>query len=674
MQVLILGGGIAGVTCLETLVAYANDFTTDTHITLVSATSALRRAVPYGQRGRHIAAYRLEETCSDPWEALPWVDVLIGVVEQVRVAERCVYVRVGDGAPQGRHSAGDVLQLRFDYLCICMGAVPRIPKVVHQACASSRVLNERILTLRDTDSADRFRKLLQDLVARRQRRRGRPSEPRVMILGNGGIAMELAYVLPEVAHVDWVIRDAHIGHTFFDAALSNVLWSLPTARRPRRRQATAWLLAPTRPLAVESSSRRVLGAGLGPDWMQGGRRDQKQTVLEPAQIRVVHGHQHWDQTSSVPDADLPNTNSDAEQGSTKRLCLHQCCTVTSIAWDAPGSTTSDDAAVDASSQASLTDACLRVTLSDGGVVFTDVLLCATGVRGAAVPSYFDAEGQRLLRWVHLDPPLPFGTHCRRRCDGVDDANSASDPGEHGGSPGASGTVVAADTEDAEDTGIAVDEHLRTHARYIFAAGDCCVVQGASSLAGDETPRLWFQMRLWSQARMMGARAARSIVRDLLVSRPRTWARALKEQGPSEAGQPEAAVLAPPQPAPPASLSRDEVAQMEAAEPLDMELFCHVTEFCGIKVVLMGRYRLECAQSNNPEVQVLESLRPGEDGNPTSLQYIRVILCKNRLMGAVLLGETDLEEVYEHLLLNQLDVGFLGSALVDGSLDLADYFD
>jgi hypothetical protein len=44
------------------------------------------------------------------------------------------------------------------------------------------------------------------------------------------------------------------------------------------------------------------------------------------------------------------------------------------------------------------------------------------------------------------------------------------------------------------------------------------------------------------------------------------------------------------------------------------------------------------------------------------------------MGAVLLGETDLEEVYEHLLLNQLDVGFLGSALVDGSLDLADYFD
>lgn len=60
--------------------------------------------------------------------------------------------------------------------------------------------------------------------------------------------------------------------------------------------------------------------------------------------------------------------------------------------------------------------------------------------------------------------------------------------------------------------IVVDEHFRTTASNIFAAGDCCVrrpgcwsSRPSSSGAVDEAP--YFQMRLWSQARVMGAYAA-----------------------------------------------------------------------------------------------------------------------------------------------------------------------
>jgi hypothetical protein len=43
-------------------------------------------------------------------------------------------------------------------------------------------------------------------------------------------------------------------------------------------------------------------------------------------------------------------------------------------------------------------------------------------------------------------------------------------------------------------------------------------------------------------------------------------------------------------------------------------------------------------------------------------------------GAVLLGETDLEETFENLILNRFDLRFLGEHLLDPDLDLEDYFD
>jgi NAD(P)H-nitrite reductase large subunit len=56
------------------------------------------------------------------------------------------------------------------------------------------------------------------------------------------------------------------------------------------------------------------------------------------------------------------------------------------------------------------------------------------------------------------------------------------------------------------------------------------------------------------------------------------------------------------------------------------------------------------------------------------QYVKAVLYDGRLQGAVLIGDTDLEETFENLILNRFDLSFLGDSLLDPSLDLEDFFD
>lgn len=46
----------------------------------------------------------------------------------------------------------------------------------------------------------------------------------------------------------------------------------------------------------------------------------------------------------------------------------------------------------------------------------------------------------------------------------------------------------------------------------------------------------------------------------------------------------------------------------------------------------------------------------------------------RMMGAVLIGETDLEETFENLILNQMDLSAYGEDLLNPDIDIEDYFD
>ena len=57
-----------------------------------------------------------------------------------------------------------------------------------------------------------------------------------------------------------------------------------------------------------------------------------------------------------------------------------------------------------------------------------------------------------------------------------------------------------------------------------------------------------------------------------------------------------------------------------------------------------------------------------------VEYVKAILRDGRLQGAVLIGDTDLEETFENLILNQIDLSPFKEHLLDPNIDIDDFFD
>lgn len=74
-----------------------------------------------------------------------------------------------------------------------------------------------------------------------------------------------------------------------------------------------------------------------------------------------------------------------------------------------------------------------------------------------------------------------------------------------------------------------------------------------------------------------------------------------------------------------------------------------------------------ASAATPRVQVQVRVTPG-------VEYVKLVLVDGRVRGAMLIGDTGLEEVAENLILNRLNVGGLGLDLLDPDIDIEDYFD
>uniref|UniRef100_A0A3B3TSM6 Pyridine nucleotide-disulfide oxidoreductase domain-containing protein 1 n=1 Tax=Poecilia latipinna TaxID=48699 RepID=A0A3B3TSM6_9TELE len=166
---------------------------------------------------------------------------------------------------------------------------------------------------------------------------------------------------------------------------------------------------------------------------------------------------------------------------------------------------------------------------------------------------------------------------------------------------------------ADDGGLQVDDHMMTSEPDVYAAGDVC------SACWEHSP-LWQQMGLWTQARQMGWYAGRCMAADVL------------------------------------------------SEPIDLdfcfELFSHVTKFFNYKVVLLGKFNAQGLGSNH---ELLVRCTKGQE-------YVKVVLSGGRMVGAVLIGETDLEETFENLILNQMDLTAYGEELLNPDIDIEDYFD
>lgn len=166
---------------------------------------------------------------------------------------------------------------------------------------------------------------------------------------------------------------------------------------------------------------------------------------------------------------------------------------------------------------------------------------------------------------------------------------------------------------ADDGGMVVDSQMRTSEADVYAAGDICS-------CGWELSPHFFQMRLWTQARLMGIYAGYSISCHLNNSDPSIY--------------------------------------------FNFPMFVHVTKFFAFKVILLGLFN---GQKLNDDYQILLRVTPDKE-------YVKVVMKDGRMQGAILIGETDLEETFENLIMNQIDLSPYGDDLLNSTIDIDDYFD
>lgn len=174
-------------------------------------------------------------------------------------------------------------------------------------------------------------------------------------------------------------------------------------------------------------------------------------------------------------------------------------------------------------------------------------------------------------------------------------------------------VKGSEIKVADDGGLVVDQFMRTNVKDIYAAGDVCN-------ASWEHSAYWMQMRLWTQANQMGAYAAKCMTSDM--------------------------------------------DNCENVMDFCFEMFAHVTSFFGYQVIMLGKYN---GQGLGRDYEVLLRCTKGHE-------YVKVVLHRGRIHGALLIGKTDLEETFENLILNQMDVSSFGEQLLDPNIDIEDYFD
>ncbi|KAI0986290.1 hypothetical protein GJ496_000082, partial [Pomphorhynchus laevis] len=169
----------------------------------------------------------------------------------------------------------------------------------------------------------------------------------------------------------------------------------------------------------------------------------------------------------------------------------------------------------------------------------------------------------------------------------------------------------------ENGGIIVDGEMRTGELDVYAAGDVCLTKFQSIEQSD-----WFQMRLWPQAKQMGYHAATCM------------------------------------------LIHSERQDEKVSLPFCFEVFQHCTYFCGFKVILLGRF-------NSQNLDKYELMYRYTEG----LEFIKLVIVDGKIRGAVIIGDLEMAETIENLMLSRIDVSPYGDDLLDSELvDLVDYFD
>lgn len=240
LPIVIVGGGIAGVSCAEVL-----GQETVVKTILISASNLIKVASNLTQSGQTIEQFDVvEQPKSYLEDKYANVEVILAEVIQLSASKH-----------QLRLDEGRIIEYRK--LCLCAGARPKLIAD-----------NEFVLGIRDIETVANFEKKLTNAK-------------RIVIVGNGGIATELAYEIRN-CEVIWAIKDESIGATFFDSGaakffLPRLETSPNQASGPSKR--LKYTVSPS-----DSQIKTNFGNALGPDWAQGfaveGKNKTKQVEVQ----------------------------------------------------------------------------------------------------------------------------------------------------------------------------------------------------------------------------------------------------------------------------------------------------------------------------------------------------------------------------------------------------------
>ncbi|XP_077957711.1 pyridine nucleotide-disulfide oxidoreductase domain-containing protein 1 isoform X4 [Gasterosteus aculeatus] len=239
----IVGGGIAGVTCVEQLSSQIPS----ADVALITASPYIKTVTNYKQVSKTLEEFDVaERPFSVLVEKFPNITVIHSAVKSLHTQSHSL--ETADGRIFG-----------YEKLCICSGGRPKLLTWD----------NPYVLGIRDTDSAQELQKQLS-------------TAKRIIVVGNGGIALELVYEV-EGCEVIWAVKDKAIGNTFFDAGAAQFL--IPSlevektiraapCKRPRYTTEDPEPGA-SQTFTADKNARRhgsgpiEAGSALGPDWHDG---------------------------------------------------------------------------------------------------------------------------------------------------------------------------------------------------------------------------------------------------------------------------------------------------------------------------------------------------------------------------------------------------------------------
>lgn len=218
----VIGGGIAGVSCVETL-AFLEP---EEKIILISESSLIKTVTNLLAITQNMTQFDVEEK---EYSALSSkytnVTVLHDKLLKINAEEKFIIT-------------GKSNSIGYKFLCLCTGAKPKLIKQAED--------NPYVMGIRDTDSVEHFVSKLS-------------SSRKIIVIGNGGIASELIYKMSCV-EIDWIIKDKHISATFVDPGAAEFFKCALENKSP------VFEPGPCKRWKYDEEKDYKSGAALGPDW------------------------------------------------------------------------------------------------------------------------------------------------------------------------------------------------------------------------------------------------------------------------------------------------------------------------------------------------------------------------------------------------------------------------